>query len=327
MVGYSHVSPSSVGFSTAGRASTYATFVLSLTIACASAYAAEQVSLVAASADDRNAMMQLGKKHPNAVSLFNALREDARRRHTLSPATVPSWLGLYTRAGFILNFDSDQAPTARASAKLTPEFEKRYNEKLALLASGVEYDPLSSCAPPQHPRWLTEPYLREFVVTKNQTWLINEMQNDIRRIYTDGRGHPPAEDQYPLHNGDSIGFWDGRKLIIHTDELMAGEYQRTQPHSSERAETVEVWQQGADGSVLVDVWVYDPPALVEPWYVRQRYVKVDDMDRQLRIRYWYCQENKNNDVFKTKEGTSQFSEFSFGNGPAPQVPPTDGPPK
>lgn len=327
MVGYSHVSTSSGSFSIAGRALSCATILLSIGIACASAYAAAPVALGAAAADDKKAMMQLGKKHPNAVSLFNALREDARRGHTLSPAVVPSWPGLYTRAGFILNFDSDQAPTARASAKLTPEFEKRFNEKLALLAKGVEYDPLSSCAPPQHPRWLTEPYLREFVVTKDQTWLINEMQNDIRRIYTDGRGHPPAADQYPLHNGDSIGFWDGRKLIIHTDELMAGEYQRTQPHSSERAETVEVWQQVAGGAIQVDVWVYDPPALLEPWYVRQRYEKVDEMDKQLRIRYWYCQENKNNDVFKTKEGTSQFSEFSFSKGSADQVPPTNGPPK
>lgn len=316
-----------VSFSAARRASFGATVIFAMRIACVGAYSAAAVSSDAALVDARPAMMQLGKAHPNAVSLYNALRDDAKRRHALNPATVPSWQGLYTRAGFILNFDSDLAPMARASAKLTPEFEKRYNEKLALLAKGVEYDPLSSCAPPQHPRWLTEPYLREFIVTKDQTWLINEMQNDIRRIYTDGRGHPPAADQYPLHNGDSIGFWDGRKLVVHTNELMAGEYQRTQPHSTEQAETVEVWQQVADGTVQVDVWVYDPMALLEPWYVRQRYEKVDDMDKQLRIRYWYCQENKNNDVFKTKDGTSQFSEFNFGKGPVPQVPPTDSPPK
>ena len=54
---------------------------------------------------------------------------------------------------------------------------------------GIEWDPISTCAPPGHPRWLTEPFLREFIVTPDQTWLINEMVNDIRRIYTDGRDH------------------------------------------------------------------------------------------------------------------------------------------
>jgi hypothetical protein len=47
-----------------------------------------------------------------------------------------------------------------------------------------------TCAP-GYPRWLTEPFLREFVVTPDQTWLINEMVNDIRRIYTDGCDHTP----------------------------------------------------------------------------------------------------------------------------------------
>ena len=45
------------------------------------------------------------------------------------------------------------------------------------------------------------------------------MVNDIRRIYTDGRDHVPAEDRYPISNGDSIGFWDGPKLVIHTNQL------------------------------------------------------------------------------------------------------------
>ena len=53
----------------------------------------------------------------------------------------------------------------------------------------------------------------------DQTYLINEMMNDIRRIYTDGRDHGPKEDRYPLYNGDSIGFWDGDKLVIHTNQL------------------------------------------------------------------------------------------------------------
>ena len=31
----------------------------------------------------------------------------------------------------------------------------------------------------------------------------------------------------------------------------------------------------------------------------------------LRIRYWHCQENPNNTVYETEDGTSQFADFNF----------------
>jgi len=137
------------------------------------------------------------------------------------------------------------------------------------------------------------------------------MANDVRRIYTDGRGHMPEKDQYPLYNGDSIGFWDGHKLVVHTNQLRAGQYQRNQPDYTEQVETVEIWQKVDDANVQVDVWVYDPPALLEPWYIRQIYTKVEDPEKRLRIRYWHCQENSNNAVYQTEEGGTEFSGFTF----------------
>jgi hypothetical protein len=158
---------------------------------------------------------------------------------------------------------------------------------------------------------MSEPFLREFVVTSQQTWLINEMQNEIRRIYTDGRDHPPVEDAYPLWEGDSIGFWDGDKLVVHTDSMRAGQYQRPQPFYTEQVEVVEVWQKTADDTMTVDIWSYDPPALVEPWYARIFFKKLSNTDKGLRIRYWDCGENQNNVVTQTETGSSDFADFTF----------------
>jgi hypothetical protein len=177
--------------------------------------------------------------------------------------------------------------------------------------NGIEWDPISTCAPPGHPRWLTEPFLREFIVTPDQTWLINEMVNDIRRIYTDGRDHVAEADRYPLYNGDSIGFWDGQKLVIHTNQLQAGIYQRAHPDYTDQVETVEIWRRQDDKSIVADVWVYDPPALAEPWYTKQTYMKLDDPDRSTRIRYWNCGENQNNSVVQTKDGATAFRSLTF----------------
>ena len=146
----------------------------------------------------------------------------------------------------LFDFDPDQGRNRLPTAKLTPEYEKRLLDKLDRIERGVEFDPLSNCAPPGHPRWLTEPFLREFVPTPDQTYLINEMVNDIRRIYTDGRDHVPEADRYPLYNGDSIGFWDEKRLVIHTNQLTSGQYQRTQPEYSDQVETVEIWEKVDD---------------------------------------------------------------------------------
>lgn len=254
----------------------------------------------------------LGQQHETAWELYLALREQAGGGQPLTPATVPDWRGVYTRppvAGFA--FDPDQPEGGAPTAKLTPEYEARMLERIEGVKKGIEWDPISTCAPPGHPRWLTEPFLREFIVTPDQTWLVNEMVNDIRRIYTDGRDHVPEADRYPLYNGDSIGFWDGDRLVIHTNQLQGGIYQRAHPDYTDQVETVEIWRKADDRSIQADVWVYDPPALAEPWYTRQTYVKLDDPDKILRIRYWHCGENQNNAVYQTREGSTQFQDLTF----------------
>ena len=200
---------------------------------------------------------------------------------------------------------------ALPTAKLTPEYERRLREKLTAIKEGREYDPLSAGNPAGMPRWMTEPFLRDFAVTPTQTWLINEMMNEIRRVYTDGRGHPSPEDAYPLWLGDSIGFWDDDRLIIHTNQMREGQYQRIQPSYSDQVETVEIWRKTADDTIEVDMWVYDPPALLEPWYTRHVYRKLGNDDDYLRIRYWHFNENPNNDVELTESGGSDFSDFTF----------------
>jgi hypothetical protein len=258
----------------------------------------------------RDQLIELGRQHKTAQALYEALRAEAKDGQALQWAAMPDWSGVYSRPaekGF--TFDPDLPAGVLTTAKLTPEFQAKLDKRVTEVNQGIEWDPISTCAPPGHPRWLTEPFLREFIVTPKQTWLINEMVNDVRRVYTDGRGHVPEDERYPLYNGDSIGFWDGDKLVVHTNQLMAGIYQRRNPDYTEQVETVEIWRKVDDKTLAADVWVYDPPALAEPWFVKQRYAKLSDPD--LRIRYWHCAENQNNEVHQTGDRTTQFNDFTF----------------
>jgi hypothetical protein len=269
--------------------------------------AASSGSLVPA---ERDARVALGAPYKSGAELYAALKARAGGGTPLSLDDMPDWTGLWARVGPPL-FDPEQKPGDLTSAKLKPAPLADLQHRRELSAQGVEYDPLSNCSPPGFPRWLAIPFLREFIVTPAQTYLFSETMNNLRRVYTDGRDHPPAADAYPLYYGDSIGFWTGKTLVIHTSQVTAGIYHRNDPQYSEQLDAVEVWNKVDPETVLVDVWVYDPETLLEPWYVRQTYKQVSNPDGYLRINYWYCGENPNNTVVETGEGTSQFSDFTF----------------
>lgn len=260
---------------------------------------------------EKQRMIDLAVEHETALGLYEHLKSTAEGGDALTWRNVPDWTGVWTREASPFVWDPDQPLDGLPTARLTPEYEQALLEKLDRVERGIEYDPLSACNPAGMPRWLVEPFLKQFVVTPDQTLLINEMMNEIRRIYTDGRDHPPLEDAYPLWEGDSIGFWDGGRLVIHTTQMRAGQYQRVQPDYSEEIEVVEVWYKTDDNTMVVDVWAYDPPVLLEPWYTKQVYKKLSNDDQSLRIRYWHCGENQNNVVEQTEQGTSQFTDFTF----------------
>lgn len=261
-------------------------------------------------------LQALGERFDSAWELYRFLEQQADGGERLSWEDMAKpdydWSGIYTRTGGGLSFDPDIRAN-ETTAKLTPAGAAARQRKIdQLRTTGGEYDPISDCRPPGFPRWATEPFLKDYVVTPGQTWLVNEMVNDIRRIYTDGRGHTPPDDAYPSANGDSIGFWHDGMLVIHTTYLIPGQYQRgTQPDYSDQVEVVERLKKVDDVTLEADYWVFDPVNLAEPWYTRQSWTKLANDDNYLRIRYWDCRENQNNDIIVRDDGTSQFPDFDF----------------
>jgi hypothetical protein len=220
-------------------------------------------------------------------------------------AKMPDWSGIWTRAGGGLKFDPAQPgrlSEGHTTAQLTPPYEAAYREKLRQVAQGNEWDQLSDCLPAGYPRWLTEPFLREMIVTPRETWWINEQQSEVRRIYTDGRGHVPPDDAKPLWTGDSIGFWDGDTLVVHTISVTHGQYQRQNPDYSESTSTLERIRMVGPNLIEDDVTVWDPKGLKTPWHVVDHYARVTTPNA--RIDMWSCEANNN--VIRTADGSTQF---------------------
>ena len=104
----------------------------------------------------------------------------------------------------------------------------------------------------------------QFLITPEEVLIINAY-NETRHIYTDGRGHPPADDLWPTVSGNSIGHWEGDTLVI--DTIMVtnpNEFFQGGPPLSEEAHYSErIW---LDGDTLrAEMTIEDPATLSAPW--------------------------------------------------------------
>jgi hypothetical protein len=231
--------------------------------------------------------------------------------HTI--ATVPQWTGLWSSGGnngqgllFLTQNVRDRtgeiiraepgAPVFRAEVLegvLTPEYEAAFRMRREL---GSPYDRLTTCEPAGMPRWLVEPYVREFVNTPTQSWWLNDLANDTRRIHIN-QDHQNIDGSHSAQ-GDSVGFWVDDMLIVHTVDVYPNDYFRGLPPTSNQFESVEVWRMetrpNGDVRLLNNVTFYDSLALLDPLTATYTYRPRTDLEAAgFRIRHWECDSNQN----------------------------------
>lgn len=260
---------------------------------------------------------QPAKPFKTAEEHYNYLLKQAKGGTKHTKATIPMWDGIWgigpsTIFESMLNIKSffeamSPGPKIREGV-LTPAYEKQFKARRAEIdANGQQlYDRLTACEYPGAGRWLWEPYAKEFINTPKQTWMMNDFMNETRRIYIGGE-HVNIEAKH-FSDGDSIGFWNGDKLIIWTKWLTPADFQRGMPLTSNQLEMVETWQlqnRGGKRMLITQVTFYDPLALLKPLSAVYTHEARPDLEKSgLRIRNWECSTSSNS--YKDKDGRTQF---------------------
>ena len=259
-------------------------------------------------ASTKQEMKDFGMQYENAWDMYRDF-EAASRDRTLAPDEVPDWSGLWMHSGGgVYRLDRDGE---------LPRLKGRYAEMMQEVAdraaSGVRWDPHGGCGMPRgYPGMLKNQRPHEFAVTPHQTWQMAQARNEVRRIYTDGRQHTPEDWAYSTEHGDTIGFWNGDKLVTHTRFTDGGWVGRRDPYLSDQLEATEIWQKVDAETIKAHVWLYDAEALVEPWYTTQIYSKMrQEEGSPLRLEYWWNCDDPNNVVVPTPEGGTTHLDFDF----------------
>jgi hypothetical protein len=227
-----------------------------------------------------------------------ALAAAARRPSAPAAQDLPNWTGIWERVGSI-TWDPNGKPGVPENPPFTPEYAEKYRRTTEAARQGHPVaDPTSRCLPPGMPRIMTMSYPMEILMTPGQVTIIAEWSSQVRRVFTDGRGHPPADELDPSFNGHSIGHWEGRgpsaTLVIDTVGIRGDtSFDATGIEHSDQIHVVERMRQvpaakGAPDRLEDEVTVIDPKAFVRPWVVTKTYKRGG---KDARIMEYICEEN------------------------------------
>src|SRR5690606_15116569 len=141
----------------------------------------------------------------------------------------------------------------------------------------------------------------------DQSFLVNDFGPSIRRVYI-GKEHINL---YGTHSwyGDTIGFWDGDKLVTHTVDLLPADFTRWSPMTSNQFESVEVWElkEYPDGIERLEVQVtfYDSYAFEKPVHAVYAYRRATELEQAgHRVQHWECETSSNS--FLDDDGSTSF---------------------
>ena len=180
-------------------------------------------------------------------------------------ATLPDWSGDWE--GGMRGPMSAGVRIADLMEGLTPQYRKYYADALRADWEGHAWWATALC----FPDGLLSTYAGNgssyhFVADEKEVVInVGRPTNMFRVIYTDGRGFLPEEHSTPQWYGESVAFWDGDELVIHSKNFRPWTLGANRPETSDQLEIVERMKRIGD-EMLVDFTIYDSKAFAFPWH-------------------------------------------------------------
>jgi hypothetical protein len=233
--------------------------------------------------------------YKTAEEHYNALMAEAKKRggptvHTRQ--TLPDWDGYYQRRA-----REDQwiwgrnLQTSTMLSLLTPEYQKRmvqvgYHEAVSNAPQWMA----AFCYPEGYMRWWAEASHGgpiEVMMNPHQVQFLTGIADNLLRRVLVGRKHVQ---QVPQWFGETVGFWDGNKLVSWTANVQGWTLSHSMFEFSNQMETIEVFTPSADGkTITVESTFYDPEAFVRPLRTVTPWERVAALnDPEQRFTYVEC---------------------------------------
>lgn len=139
-----------------------------------------------------------------------------------------------------------------------------------------------SCLSVGMPGVMQRPFPFEFVFEPGRITLLLELDNQVRRIYTDGRSHPA--DVKLTYGGHSIGHWEKTTLVVDTVgilpevQIAPGVPANGPIHIIERIHLTNA------EALAIDTTIEAPSVLTKPWSYSMTYQR----HREQNVQEYLC---------------------------------------
>lgn len=156
----------------------------------------------------------------------------------------------------------------------------------AFKAHRGEDDPTARCLPPGVPRVLGAPFPIEILQDSTSITILYEYMHLIRRVPTDGRGHPADLDATFM--GDSVGQWEGDALVVDAIGFNDKTWLDTEGHQHSAAlHVIERYRRTGPDTIAYEVTIDDPKTYRQPWAAS----RVLTRHPEWTLKEYVCEEN------------------------------------
>jgi hypothetical protein len=237
------------------------------------------------------------KEHYEAL-MAEAVKNGGPTKHTRQ--TLPEWDGFYTRnqQDGATQWIWGIAQPSTILSLLTPEYQKRLVQEIyhESVTNAPQWS-ASFCYPEGLVRFYTQFAVQqpmEVMVTPNQVQFLSGIADNFLMKVLIGRKHVQ---QVPQWYGETVGFWDGEKLISWTANVQGWTITHAMFEYSSKLETIEIITPvknatGAFQGISVETIFYDPEAFVAPLRSTMRWNRTQGPDSaNLRHTFVECLTN------------------------------------
>ena len=188
---------------------------------------------------------------------------------------LPDWSGVWIPTPLVKGGPAFDEPPA-----WTPKAAARVARMRAAEDAGRPDNIYVNCLPEGMPSFdLMTLNAAEFLFTPGRVTILSEFDgNRLRRIWTDGRGHPSDPDL--TFNGHSVGRWEGDALVVDTVAIRPETFiplgQGVGVPNNGEAHVVERIRLTGPDTLEIDTVITAPHVLSKPWRSRRTWTRKRD---------------------------------------------------
>ncbi len=162
-----------------------------------------------------------------------------------------------------------------------PDAAQAYAEGQAAAKARVPYrDAIGQCYPPGMPMIMTRVWPLMFVQLPTVIYMVAGFENSFRAIYLDGRGHSDPDTVVHTYNGESIGHWEGKTLVVETRYIEPDNHyiDNGLPVSDEFRMTERITMVDGGKALQIEYIMVDPQNWKGEWRNTKRWNRTDYTD-------------------------------------------------